>query len=127
MFSETVSALCYEIGDWHFAEGDNAALAPPYNDLAEFVLEQWARMPDYLRQPMRVATVGFGWSALARSGRLYHTSDVVRRRRHRMAWRSSSLSAPRDLMRFYESLATLALYSRPILRAAAANGPSDGP
>lgn len=126
MFPETVSALCYEIGDWHFAEGDNAALAPPYNDLAEFVLEQWARMPDYLRQPMRLGTLGFSLSALMRGGRFYHRSDVLQRRRHRMAWRSSSLSAQRDLMRFYESLATLALYSRPIHRAAERPGDVDG-
>jgi hypothetical protein len=118
MFLETVSALCYEIGDWHFADGDQTELSPPYNDVAEFVLEQWARMPDYLRQPMRAATIGFGLSAFVWGGRLYHRQELVRRRRQRMAWRSSALFAQRDLMRFYESLATLALYSRPIRRMA---------
>jgi hypothetical protein len=116
MFQETISAICYEIGDWHFASSDSPLLAPPYNDVAEFVLEQWAQMPDYLRQPIRAATVVFDLGALARGRRLYHRSGVSRRRLHRLAWRSSALSPFRDLMRFYESLATLALYSRPIRR-----------
>jgi hypothetical protein len=119
MFRKTVSALCYEIGDWHYRQGpleQPHSLEPPYNDVADFVLEQWQRIPDYLRQPMRAATIAFGLAGLVRNGRLYHHSEVSRRRNQRMAWRSSRFSAKKDLMRFFESLATLALYSRPITR-----------
>ena len=116
MFRETVSAICYEICDWHYADGESTALAPPYNDVTEFVFDQWMRMPDYLRQPIRAATVLFCLCALLRTGRPYHRNEVIRRRLQRFAWRSSPLSPLRDLMRFYESLTTLALYSRPVLR-----------
>lgn len=116
MFYETVSTICYEICDWHFIGDEGTALAPPYNDVTEFVLEQWTRMPDYLRQPIRAATIVFGLCALLRGGQPYNRSQMIRRRLQRLAWRSSALSPFRDLMRFYESLATLALYSRPILR-----------
>lgn len=116
MFQETVSAICYEIGDAHFAGSGSPMLAPPYNDVAEFVFEQWKQMPDYLRQPIRAATVLFAGCALVRSGRFYHRNQLSRRRLQRLAWRSSALSPFRDLMRFYESLATLALYSRPVHR-----------
>jgi hypothetical protein len=122
MFRETVSAICYEIGDWHFAGGENPALAPPYNDVSEFVLEQWNRMPDYLCEPIRAATELFGVCGVLRNGRPYHRNAVPRRRLQRLAWRSSRLSPFRDLMRFYESLATLALYSRPIRRERGGNG-----
>jgi hypothetical protein len=116
MFQETVSAICYEIGDWHFAGGESPLLAPPYNDVTEVVLEQCKRMPDYLRLPIRIVTVAFGLFALLRSLRPYHRNGLIRRRLQRLAWRSSPLGPFRDLMRFYETLATLALYSRPIRR-----------
>ena len=116
MFREIVSAICYEIGDSHLAGTGDSALAAPYNDVADFVLAQWAQMPDYLRQPIRAVTVLFGLSSLGRSCRLYHHNQVTRRRLQRLAWRSSRFSPCRDLMRFYESLATVALYSRPIWR-----------
>ncbi len=121
MFRETVSAICYEIGEFHFAAADAPELAPPYNDVAEFVLEQWQRMPDYLRLPIRLFTVIFGLWPLARTGCIYSRNPLGARRLQRMLWRSSRLAPFRDLLRYYESLATLALYSRPIHRRDAAD------
>jgi hypothetical protein len=117
MFQETVSAICYEICDFHDHLGDSPVTGPPYNDVAEFVLEQWARMPDFLRVPIRAFTVVFALSAVVRRGRLYYRNDMTQRRIQRLAWRTSFLSPFRDLMRFYESLAILAMHSRPLSRA----------
>jgi len=116
MFQRTISALCYEIGEWHSAGTVRGGLQAPYNDVAEFVAAQWAAMPDFLRLPLRAATVFFAWSAVFRRGRFYHQLDPAQRRLQRLAWRSSRVGAFRDLMRFYESLATVALHSRPYAR-----------
>lgn len=114
MFRKTVSALCYEIGDWHGAGGHGRNLQGPYNDVAEFVVSQSSAMPDFLHLPMRAATLLFDLWPIVKCGKPYHLLDPGRRRLQRLAWRSSRISAFRDLMRFYESLATLALYSRPL-------------
>lgn len=87
-------------------------LAPPYEDLDAFILRELAHMPDYLRLPMKTATVGFdlaGWFVL---GSAFHQVRPERREKLVTSWRNSSLSVHRDFIRFYESLTTLGLYSR---------------
>ncbi len=110
-FHDTVSALVYSVGQAHTA-ANYPELRPPYNDLTRFVLRQQAQMPDYLRAPMLAATLGFDLFGLLRTGRLFHTRPPAIRARQLAAWKSSKLGFPRDLIHYYESLATLALYSR---------------
>src|SRR5205814_4325341 len=94
-----------------------AALAAPYNHLTRFVLRQHAQLPDYLRGPMLAATIGFDLLGIIRSGRLFHGRPASVRRKQISAWKNSGISMQRDLIRYYESLATLALYSREARRA----------
>jgi len=107
LFENTVSALCYEIGA---AQG---SLAAPYNDAARFVLRQHGAMPRVLGWGVRTATLLFALAAVARHGTLFHRLPPARRHVQAAAWTASRFGPCRDLMRFYASLAIMALYSRP--------------
>jgi len=110
LFKNTVSAICYEV-----ASSQSSGTAPydvsPYNDVVVFVLGQWRQMPRFLAWSLRLATVAFATRGLL-SGRFFHQLAPQRRRLQLESWRNSSIGPCRDLVRFYRSLAILALYSR---------------
>jgi len=111
-FHDTISALAYSVAQPH-ATSKCLDLQSPYNDLTRFVLEQHGRMPDYLRAPMVAATLAFDLSTLAKAQGRFHTRPPLIRASQLDAWKKSGLSFCRDLIRYHESLATLALYTRP--------------
>ena len=84
----------------------------PYNDLTAFVLGQWRRMPRFLAWPVRIATLVFALNGLAQ-GALFHRLAPHKRFHQLESWRLSRLAPRRGFVRFYRSLALLALYSRP--------------
>jgi len=107
-FYEAVAALAYSLARPHETAPD---LMPPHNDLTRFILTQHAQMPDYLRTPMKLAAFLFdksGWPVLGS----FHTRRPEIRARQIAAWKNSRLGFQRDFIRYFESLATLALYSR---------------
>jgi len=107
---DTVSALAYSIAGQHrLATQDQ--LQPPFNDITLFILEQEGRLPDTLRSPLALATLGFDLAALP-GGSRFHTAAPEVRSRILTAWKRSTLGFKRDLIRYHESLATLALFSR---------------
>jgi choline dehydrogenase-like flavoprotein len=108
-FHDTVSALVYSLAQHH---ANSATLQPPFNDLTQFILKQHSQMPDYLRAPMLAATLGFDWFGLLHDGSRFHVQRPETRSRQIAAWKNSKLSFKRDLIRYFESLAALALYSR---------------
>ena len=108
---DTVSALAYSLAQPH-AAAEAADLQPPYNDLTQFVLRQHAQMPDYLKTPMRAATTAFDLLGCVRNGHLFHSRAPKIRQKQIEAWKGSSINFQRDFIRYYESLAMLALYSR---------------
>src|SRR5437016_1243961 len=110
-FHDTVSALAYSFAREHVGT-DRPEFRPPFNDLTKFLLQQQAQLPDYLRAPMRLATLGFDLLGCLHNGRLFHSRPPAARARQIAAWKNSRLSFQRDLIRYYESLATFALYSR---------------
>ena len=101
-FYDIVSALAYSLARPHQTTPD---LSPPHNDLTRFILTQHAQMPDYLRGPMQLATLAFGAPS-------FHRQMPEGRAKKIAAWKNSKLGFQRDLIRYFESLATLALYSR---------------
>jgi hypothetical protein len=110
LFENTVSAVCYEVA--RSQENGTAPFdVPPYNDVVAFVLGQWQRMPRFLAWPLRLATIAFATRSLS-SGAFFHQLSPQRRRLQLESWRTSSIGPCRDLIRFYRSLAILALYSR---------------
>ena len=108
---DAASALVYSLAGVH-AEPARPELQPPYNELTRFVLDQHARMPDYLRLPLAALTLGFDSLGCARGGRPFHHQPPAIRDRQITAWKNSRTAFRRDLIRYYESLATLGLYGR---------------
>ena len=116
-FHDAVSALAYSFAGSH---GENPALQPPFNDLTGFILQQHAQMPDYLRGPMLAATFSFDTLGRLRGGKRFHCQPPELRQRQLAAWKNSRAGFKRDLMRYFESLAVLALHSRGIEQPRAA-------
>ncbi|MDB6065758.1 MAG: putative oxidoreductase [Pedosphaera sp.] len=110
-FADTVSALVYSLAQAR-AEAARPDSQPPYNDLVRFVLGQHSRMADYLRAPLATATMGFDLLAILGKGQRFHTLPPEARVGQIEAWKNSKIGFQRDLIRYYESLAMLALYSR---------------
>lgn len=108
-FHEIASALAYSLARPHETSSE---LAPPHNDLTQFILTQHAQMPDYLRAPMKLAALGFDTFGIVRGGKTFHRQSPEQRAKQIAAWKNSSVSFQRDFIRYFESLATLALYSR---------------
>ena len=98
-FAKTVSALTacivHERCD---AEGTHVPT------VTRFVLEQHGRMPDFLRLPIRVATLGFAAFTILHTGRVFHAASHEQRRRQLAWWRRAPIGPCRDLVRFYENL-----------------------
>jgi len=118
--SKTISALCDAIA---VTQDHRAAGAPAtsYDDVAEFVLEQLRKMPPFLSWPVLLATSAFGMSRLLLEGSLFYKRPWQRRYVQVEIWRHSRFGPCRGLIRFYSSLAVLALYSRRRTGGAAAS------
>ena len=108
-FHDAVSALAYSLAQPH---AQTAELQSPFNDITQFILRQHAHMPDYLHSPMLAATLGFDALGILQQGKPFHRQTPELRQRQIAAWKQARAGFQRDLMRYFESLATLALYSR---------------
>jgi choline dehydrogenase-like flavoprotein len=113
-FHDVASALAYSLAHPHETAPE---LAPPHNDLTQFILTQHAQMPDYLRAPVKLAALGFDTFGLLRGGKPFHCQSPEQRAKQITAWKNSRIGFQRDLIRYFESLATLALYTRGERRA----------
>src|SRR5436190_11200622 len=94
---DIVSALVYSIAKDQ-AGGSCSELSPPYNDLTQFILQQQAQLPDFLRTPMRMLTLGFDALGFLRTGHCFHSRPEPNRAAQIAAWQNSKLSFQRDLI-----------------------------
>jgi choline dehydrogenase-like flavoprotein len=108
---DTACALAYSLAA-ELADPAEPGLQPPYNDIAQFILREQARMMDFLRPPMKLATLGFDELAWLVIGQSFHRAPMVKREKFIQWWKKLPLGATRDFLRFHESLAALALHSR---------------
>lgn len=108
-FHDVTSALAYSLARPH---QEAPELSPPHNDLTQFILAQHAQMPDYLRLPLKLATLGFDVCGVLRGGQRFHRQSPEKRARAIAAWKNAGPRFQRDLVRYFESLAMMALYSR---------------
>jgi hypothetical protein len=109
-FNRTVSALAESIIRERCGGTDTGA--PQAREaVARFLLATHARMPDYLRLPLRCLTLGFDAWALPTAGRPFHRLPPERRWRQIRAWKESALGPRRDLIKFYETLTVFGWYS----------------
>lgn len=115
---DVVSALAYSLAAEQAGGGvAPPGLGPPYNDLAQFVLRQHARMSAHLRGPLAALTHGFDALGVWRGGKRFCHLAPEARARQIAAWRAGGLPVQRDFVRFYESLVTLALHAREVAPA----------
>jgi hypothetical protein len=99
----TVSAICYEIAARHEF--------PCGPEVERFVHGQLARMPRLLSAGVSGATLLFGMTACFHGMRVFHRQRAGLRSLHVMRWKHSSIGPCRDLVRLYESLVVVYLYS----------------
>src|SRR5574342_599120 len=99
-FENAVSALCYAFIRAHFGERAGNP-GGRWNRTVRFVLAQHARMPDYLRFPLKVLTLAFvHWSSLP-GLRSLRALDPDRRWTRIEGMRGPRIGPFRDLIRFY--------------------------
>jgi choline dehydrogenase-like flavoprotein len=109
-FEGAVSALCYAFIKAHFGARAGAP-GPAWNRTARFILDQHARMPDYLRFPLTLLTLLFvHWSGFPRLGS-YRALNSERRWDRIQRMRGSKLGPFRDLIRFYEGLTVFGFHA----------------
>lgn len=108
-FSATVAALVESLGrEIH----DGARISSEqFASAADYVLETHARMPDYLRLPMRILTLAFDAWSLPLKWRPFHRLTHEQRAAQIRAWKSSRIEARRRLVEFYETLGVFGIYS----------------
>lgn len=111
-FVNTVSAFCYTV----LHEEPRQLTQCCHRDVSmnvvtNFVLDQHARMPDYLRHPFFVLTLIFNLAGFVHGGSLFHRMDRACRQRQIESWRNSKIGVLRDFVRFHESLAVFCWYS----------------
>jgi hypothetical protein len=110
-FEDTVSAICYSIcQEWN--DGRDERLAPPYNDVARFLLIQHSQMTDFLRSPMIIATLIFNFAGFLYDKRTFNRSINATRTIQVASWEKSPIVFCRDFIKFYKSLSALPFYSR---------------
>src|SRR5262245_27059804 len=95
-FHDTVSALAYSFASNQSKTG-HSHQGPPYNDLARFVIDQHSRMPDYLRGPLLLATLGFDFLSIFKNGRCFHQLPPDLRKAQIESWKNSKSGFKRDL------------------------------
>jgi choline dehydrogenase-like flavoprotein len=110
-YRDTVSALAYSLASPQ-SDPAVASLTAPYNDLASFILHQKNDLPDYLRLPMLGLSGLFEFLPAFASARPFHIRPPEQRAVLLQKWKSSRLGFQRDFVKYYESLATLGLWSR---------------
>jgi hypothetical protein len=108
-FAAAVSALTYSfVRERCRAAGESAPSTA--NRVARYVLACHADLPDYMRFPLRIATVALDASTLPATGKPLHLLSHEERWRRIERWRSSRLGPVRNVLRFYEGLAVFGWY-----------------
>jgi hypothetical protein len=109
-FQSTVSTLAYSIIRERCGEGGNGP-GFPHNRVVRFVLEQQARMPDYLRLPLIGLTLVIDAWTIPLTGHSFHRLPHERRWRQILAWKKSTFGFRRELIKFYEALVIFGWYA----------------
>ncbi len=106
-FEAAVSALCYSFIAARYGTRAGQA-APHWNRTVRFVLDQHARMPDYLRLPVVLATLLLDHATYLTDGQCFHRLKPERRAVLIARVRRSNIRPLKDVLRFYEALSIFA-------------------
>jgi hypothetical protein len=113
MLNRTLLMVCDTVAHCHSAGASSRAIEPPYEDAVGFVLEALRRMPVIYSLGVRLLTYLFAWTGVIYGGRSFRNNSLQQRVAQWRGWQSHRLAAFRDLVKLYESLILLTLYSRP--------------
>ncbi|MCY2932573.1 MAG: hypothetical protein NT172_00270, partial [Planctomycetota bacterium] len=105
--SRRVSALVYALIDQRRQDRIFQNSSISNNSIVQFVLEQQARMPDYFRFPLKLATWLHAINASINHFNSYHKLSNPQRQSQLLLWRSAPIAPLRDFIRLYESLVAL--------------------
>src|SRR6266852_4988762 len=106
---KTISTLTHDLATTY----DDRLTSPESRVcVVNFVLEQLARMPWFLRVGVKLCTAAFGASRVFFGRTLFHRQKSKNRAAQIEAWKRSRLAIRRDLIKFYTSLVVLSLYSK---------------
>lgn len=103
-----VSALVYALVEERRRDRSLNAHFISTNAIVQFVLEQQARMPDFLRLPIRLATGLLAAFGIKNQFGFWHRLTIDQRLAQLHLWRTSKIGPFRDIVKLYESLVTLA-------------------
>ncbi len=107
MFRLTVAALCRQIAEqWQPEQVEEKS-----DELVLFVLEEYKLLPIHYRLPIRLLTLCFCCYSLANSLTLFHRLDSSRQRKQLQAWRQSCFTPFKLLVRFFQSLVLIKIFS----------------
>lgn len=121
-FEDVASALCYSFIRAHFDRSAGEP-GPAWNRTVRFVLNQHARMPDYLRLPLMILTLIFDFSGYLAQRQLFHNLDPDLRWNRIVKARNSRFGPFRDLIRYYEGLTTFGFHDELARTAVAFEAP----
>ena len=110
-FEAAVVALADTIVRQRCMRSNGEPPAAALRQIVDYLLRAHAGMPDYLRAPVRIATLAFDSWALPTRGRPFHGLSADARSQQVLGWKASRIGPFRDLIRFYESLTIFAWYS----------------
>lgn len=110
MFRSTVSEICETVAALgKDSRADNFDTPP--DRACSFVLSCFPAMPKVLALGVRTFTIAFAVAGIRYGGRPFYANPLDARARQWRRWRAHRFGPCRDLVRFYESLVSLALYS----------------
>jgi hypothetical protein len=113
MLIRTLNTMCETVAHCHSAGASVRAIEPPYDDAAQFVLEALRRMPAIYSVGVKGLTCFFACAGVAYGGRSFRNNSLPQRIKQWKRWQSHRIALCRDLVKLYESLILLTLYSRP--------------
>lgn len=96
---------------------DPATRAAAAAEVAAHVADQLAALPPYLRLPVRLALAAFAWLPLLVAGRPFAALPPARQATWLGWWSAAPLAPARDVVRLVRSVALLAWFDHPAVRA----------
>ena len=72
--------------------------------IAAEIIDQQGRIPDYLRLPLRVATLLFDWAGILSGGKRFQAKNTAAQIAQLERWKYSQIGSCRNFIRFYDSL-----------------------
>jgi len=102
IFQRTLSAIIYTlIEQYNIADKNN---------VVQFIIRQYSRMPDIYRLPITTLTIFFGISTIFFNGSFFYNLNPEKRLSVIDSIKKSRIRVFKDLIRFYESLSILNIY-----------------